>query len=444
MRRFFTSLIIITLFFSLIPIVRAVQLPPEEVHISASVPYGVVDFPPPVITTSPGAPEGAPIVQVINLRDTSLEITWYTIENSISIVEYGESAAYGTTVVDWNLVKYHKVKLTDLKPKTFYYFRVKSRTNVGKESISLGYTFKTLDLTSPANVSNFQALPGDRQITLTWLNPADEDFVGVKIQMSTKMYPGSPKEGVTVYDGKETETAISGLINGVRYYFTAFSYDDSGNYASGAIASAIPTKEAVPPELVPFVPPELVPKIAEITLQDFFFWVEGAKLLPVEGVITVKPGQIFKISIPAEKLPKVLKVIITIIGTPTGLKLEFIPTVFAQSEDQQVSSYLLRINPEETAYEAIITAPKIPDTYPMTTVIMDFKEGTVSKIQAKLKVEAPMGAGPLSAAGIGIKKEAGETPSWTPLLVLIALVLMAGAAIGYLIGKLRRKIWLNF
>lgn len=398
------------------------QLPSKEVHISATVPYGVVDFPPPVITASPGAPESAPLVETSNLRDTSVEIVWHTTENSSSIIEYGETTAYGTTVVDWELVKSHKVKLTDLKPKTLYYFRVKSRTNVGKESISSGYTSKTLDLTPPANVSNFQALPGDSQITLTWLNPADEDFVGVKIQMSTSIYPGGPTEGATIYDGKEEMTEVRPLSNGMRYYFTAFSYDDSRNYASGAIASAIPTVEIVPPEVVPYIPQELAPvapEVSEIKLEDFTLWSEGAKLLLEEGAITVGPGQIFKISIPVEKFPKVLKTIITVVGSHT-------------------SSYLLRINSEETDYEAVIIAPEIPDTYPMTTIIMDFKEGTVSKIQAKLKVEEPAESGsPLTAE---IRKEAGETPSWTPLLVLIFLILIVGTVIGYLIGKLRQKI----
>lgn len=423
MKQFLSSLIIITLFFSIVQIAFAQpqQLPAKEVHISATVPYGVVDFPPPVITTSPGAPEGAPLVEKSNLRDTSVEIVWHTTENSSSIVEYGETTAYGTTVVDWELVKSHKVKLTDLKPKTLYYFRVKSRTNVGKESISSGYTSKTLDLTPPTNVSNFQALPGDSQITLSWLNPADEDFVGVKIQLSTKIYPGSPTEGITIYDDKGEMTGVAPLQNGMRYYFTAFSYDDSKNYASGAIASAVPTVEIVPPEVVPYIPPELAPvapEISEIKMEDFTLWSEGAKLLLEEGAITVGPGQIFKISIPVEKFPKVLKTIITVVGSHT-------------------SSYLLRINPEETDYEAVIIAPEIPDTYPMTTIIMDFKEGTVSKIQAKLKVEAPAGVGSLLTAEI--KKGAGEKPSWTPLLALIALVLIAGAVIGYLVGKLFKR-----
>jgi len=273
-------------------------------------------------------------------------------------------------------------------------------------------------LTPPANVSNFLAKPGDRMITLTWLNPPDEDFVGVKIQMSTKIYPGSPTEGVTVYDGKGEMAEVRPLQNGVRYYFTAFAYDDWGNYASGAIASAVPTVEIVPPEVVPFIPPELVPKIAEITLEDFIFSIEGVQIFPIEGAVEVGPLQAFKISIPVEKLPKVLKTIITVVGEHT-------------------SSYLLRINEEETAYEAIITAPQEPGLYPMTTIIMDFKEGTVAKIEAKLKVVAPS-----EEAGKPVEvrpQPIPEKPSWTPLLVLISIILIIGAFIGYLISRVFKR-----
>jgi len=45
---------------------QPVQLPLKEVHIQATVPSGVVDFPPPVITALPGAPEGTPIIQILN------------------------------------------------------------------------------------------------------------------------------------------------------------------------------------------------------------------------------------------------------------------------------------------------------------------------------------------------------------------------------------------
>ena len=411
MKKFLASIIIITLSFSLVPFANSQTLQEiEEVEIRAWVPEVFS------LRTPPQAPKISE-VQVTDKTETSCTIIWKTDQPANSYVDYGLTRDYEIgTLFDEIRVKDHQMKLTGLKPKITYHFKVRSRDLFGTEIVSDDQTFVLPDLTPPANVSNFLAKPGDRMITLTWQNPPDEDFIGVKIQMSTKMYPGSPTEGVTVYDGKGEMAEVRPLQNGVRYYFTAFAYDDWGNYASGAIASAVPTVEIVPPEVVPFIPPELVPKIAEITLQDFTFWVEGAKLLPEEGVITVKPGQVFKISIPVEKFPKVLKTIITVVGEHT-------------------SSYLLRINEEETAYEAIITAPQEPGLYPMTTIIMDFKEGTVAKIEAKLKVVAPPEEEVIPPA-VEIEE---EKPSWTPLLALISLLLIIGIIIGYLIGRIKRK-----
>ena len=423
MRNLLTFFVIIIICLSIIQFTSAqpVQWPPQDVNVSAVVPQypgPPHDLPAPMITPPPEEPETAPIVKIINLKDTSCEITWYTKDPSTSIVDYGETSEYGKTILYDELVQYHKVKLEGLEPETTYHFRVRSRNQYGKEAATGDYTFTTLDLTPPANVSSFQAKAGDEMITLIWQNPFDEDFEGVKIQMSTQIYPGSPEEGTTIYDGKEETTEIRSLQNGVRYYFTAFAYDEVPNYASGAIASAMPWSPEMPyppAEEIPYIPPELVPKISELELSDISFFIKGVQVFPEDGVITVTAGQTFKISIPFEKLPKVLKTIITVIA-----------------DDGSVYSYLLRINDDETAYEATITAPQTAKTYSLTIVIMDFKEGTVARIEAKLKVDGMLGAAALAATGI-------EEVSFKPLLALIAIVLAVGAIVGYLIGRLRRK-----
>jgi len=412
MRKFLASIVIITLFAGLVPLASAQTLQKEQpVEIRAWVPEVHA------LRTPPQAPKISDI-QVLEKTETSALIFWRSDQPANSYVDYGLTRDYEMGLVfDEILVKEHRMELKGLKPKITYHFKVRSRDLFGTEIVSDDYTFVLPDLTPPANVSNFSAKPGDRMITLTWINPPDEDFVGVKIQMSTTIYPSSPTEGTTVYDGNSQFVEVRPLQNGVRYYFTAFSYDDSANYASGAIASAVPTVEIVPPEVIPFIPPELVPKIAEIVLEDFIFTIEGVEIFPLEGVVEVRPLQSFKISIPVEKLPKVLKTIITVIGEHT-------------------SSYLLRINPEETAYEAIITAPQEPGLYPMTTIIMDFKEGTVAKIEAKLKVVAP----PEEAIVPPAEIEKPEEPSWIPLIVLVVILLTVGVTIGYLISrKLQKK-----
>ena len=66
--------------------------------------------------------------------------------------------------------------------------------------------------------------------------------------MKTDFYPKNPREGALVYVGDGTFFEDVNLINEITYYYTAFSYDKTGNYSSGAIVSAIP-------EVVPVIPP---------------------------------------------------------------------------------------------------------------------------------------------------------------------------------------------
>jgi hypothetical protein len=93
---------------------------------------------------------------------------------------------------------------------------------------------------APADVSNFQANPGDCQVALSWINPGDDDFVGVNIRYRTDHYPEHYQDGVSVYNGSGISYNHSDLQNNIIYYYSAFTYDDKGNYSSTAHASATP------------------------------------------------------------------------------------------------------------------------------------------------------------------------------------------------------------
>ncbi len=420
MKKFFTSIIIITLFFGLVPFANSQTLQEEEdVLIRAWVPeIGSQRTPPqaPKITE----------VEVINKTETSCTIFWKTDQPSRSYVDYGLTADYEMgTIYDEALVKEHRIDISGLQNRTTYHFKVRIRDLFGTEIVSEDLTFVLPDLTPPANVSSFSARAGNGMITLTWANPLDQDFTGVRIQMSKEMYPATPEEGTTVFDKKGTIWVVNELENGVRYYFTAFAYDDYKNYASGSVTSAVPSSKAGPFPSGAYIPSELAPKISELKLEDFSFFIKGVQIFPEEGVLKVNPGDQLKISITPGKLPKVLKTILIIIGIAEG----------SQGTSETISSYLLRINPEETEYQAIVTVPETPNNYPLTIAIMDFKEGSVVKIGAILKVLAPEGI--LAAK---TQKESEEKINWIPLIILISIILTIGALIGYSIGKkLKRK-----
>ena len=112
------------------------------------------------------------------------------------------------------------------------------------------------DTVPPATVASFQAIAGDAQIRLSWINPGDSDFAKTVIRYSTAGYPGTPIEGTAVENGfggvfvgdaamADTFTH-HGLTNDVTHYYTAFAFDSSSNYSSGVIASAMPFDD-IPP-----------------------------------------------------------------------------------------------------------------------------------------------------------------------------------------------------
>ncbi|MDO8586135.1 MAG: DUF5010 C-terminal domain-containing protein, partial [Armatimonadota bacterium] len=103
------------------------------------------------------------------------------------------------------------------------------------------------DTTPPGNVTGFAATPGDAQNSLSWTNPTDPDFTGVKIMWKTTGYPTGPTDGTQCYDSNGTSYNHTGLTNnGPTYYYKAFAHDGVPNYASGAQASGAPV-DVTPP-----------------------------------------------------------------------------------------------------------------------------------------------------------------------------------------------------
>ncbi len=181
------------------------------------------------------------------ITQTTARVNWTTDELADSTVRYGLTGSYGSTTTNANMVANHQVTLNGLAAGTLYHFSVSSTDAMGNGATSTDQTFTTLpDTTPPANISNLVVTPSNQQNALSWTNPNDADFAGVKIQRSTVDYPNSPNSGTTIYNGAGTSTINAGLTNGTTYFYTAFAYDNSGNFASGAVADGTPF-DTVPP-----------------------------------------------------------------------------------------------------------------------------------------------------------------------------------------------------
>lgn len=321
-------------------------------------------------------------VVVQSITTNSATISWRTNKLSTSEFRYGTTEAYGNVISSEERRSAYTVVLENLSPATRYHFEIAAESDRGQRASSGNRTFKTLPVVvpakePPANVTNFEAIPEDERIQLTWDNPPDSDFEGVRIVRGTEFYPNNPFEGELVYEGTQEAFVDTGLQNGIRYYYTAFAYDRDGNFASGAIASAVPQViiPGVPPEIVPpappLIPPELIPpSLRGLTLHDFDFIQEGVKLPVIEDRVEAKPDIPLTIAIDYEKLPEVLKTILTTL----------------RDSDDKVFSFLLRIDEEKTRYLATVMPPE-PGGYPMAFTVVDFKNQGLQKVGGELQIK---------------------------------------------------------
>ena len=89
---------------------------------------------------------------------------------------------------------------------------------------------QNIDRTPPSGVSFFNAVAGTSKVDLSWGNPSNIDFAGVKILRQTGTYPTSVTDGTVVYTGANTSYSDTTVINNTTYYYRIFTFDTNNNY----------------------------------------------------------------------------------------------------------------------------------------------------------------------------------------------------------------------
>lgn len=82
-------------------------------------------------------------VEVSEVTETSVTVTWETDEEADSTVNYGLQPDYGIVRVPIAERTTHSITLSDLEPGRVYYFRVVSADNDGNQGISADYRVQT-------------------------------------------------------------------------------------------------------------------------------------------------------------------------------------------------------------------------------------------------------------------------------------------------------------
>lgn len=95
----------------------------------------------------------------------------------------------------------------------------------------------------PKNVQNLAIKKGNEQLTISWKDPTDTvvenqticTWAGTKVVYKEGSYPTSPTDGTVAIDNKvrdayENGYTITGLTNGITYYFRLFPYSENDVY----------------------------------------------------------------------------------------------------------------------------------------------------------------------------------------------------------------------
>ncbi|HBU06840.1 MAG TPA: hypothetical protein DEB09_02045 [Candidatus Magasanikbacteria bacterium] len=201
----------------------------------------------------------APNVYNINVSTdiTTSSISYLTDESATSEIFYGTTIARNlSAVVSNSFVLSHSINLQNLLPNTTYHYIIRAADSLGNTTTTLDTVFTTRpDRIAPSNVSNFRLSTSTQAINLSWTNPNLQtmpDFVGVKILRKVGSYPTGydDSSAVLVYNSSGASHVDSPVSYNTHYYYTAYTYDSSGNYSSGAQANIISASRIYTPQEV--------------------------------------------------------------------------------------------------------------------------------------------------------------------------------------------------
>src|SRR5439155_2858245 len=99
-------------------------------------------------------------------------VNWLTNEAADTQVEYGTTAAYGSsTTLNAAQVTSHSAALSGMQASTTYHYRVKSRDAAGNLAVSGDFTFTTAaapDTTAPVISGVATSAPTTSDTTVSW------------------------------------------------------------------------------------------------------------------------------------------------------------------------------------------------------------------------------------------------------------------------------------
>jgi hypothetical protein len=155
--------------------------------------------------------------------------------------DYPQTHEDGDLVYDGTDETYTDSGLTN---RTTYYYSAFSYDEVPNYSnaAQVSATPVPADSTPPGQVADLAIEAGYQTLVLSWANPTDDDFAGVKVIRNESNFPADINDGTEIYDGTDTTVTDSNLTTGTTYYYSVFTYDTVENYSLPVQISGVPVQ----------------------------------------------------------------------------------------------------------------------------------------------------------------------------------------------------------
>jgi len=331
---------------------------------------------------------GGPPDNILQLKLTDVRVSpeidsaviqWETNKQVTAILSWGLTQDYELgSLSPTELHEEYKTFLENLAPDTIFYFKIEVKDNIGNKAGVIG-TFTTRDIYGGekrvSNVSDFQAEFVDDGIDLSWKNPIEKSFRGVRLVRNDKFFPTDQNDGLVIHEGTKEFARDDDVVAGKTYYYGIFTKDDKDRYSSGAVLSVyIPEEGEVVVDRYPFEDfpeaPEIPQEFEGLELEGFQFIQDGNIILPIEGLIHTDGTKNLTLRLPYEAVPEVLKTIAVTLEDPENSAKTF--------------TFLLRINEDKTYYEATTAPLGKSGTYPLAITMLDYKNQRLTHVSGNL------------------------------------------------------------
>jgi len=107
-------------------------------------------------------------------------------------------------------------------------------------AINSGYAFlawQYSDSNAPSSATSLIGSGVNSDITLSWTNPTESDFVSITVRRSTTSYPSTVSDGTAVVSATTTTSFTQTSLDDGTYYYSVFALDNTGNVSSAVTTS---------------------------------------------------------------------------------------------------------------------------------------------------------------------------------------------------------------